>query len=205
MGAMSVAVYSRLGGLLRARGLDVEDLRQRIVADTGLEVNARALAGLASDKRVTRPDIEVAGAAATALAVRLDDLFDVQVVPDAVTANGDGGAGIDTGEWNPLGLEQSRRLDDLLALRDERDLDEEENAELHALIDASNHAVIERDIQEIAQVRGEPADRVRAEIMANVDRLSTLWEELEADPVRMAEAVREAKARRREALAANSH
>lgn len=194
---MSVAVYSRLGGLLRARGLDVEDLRRRIVADTGLEVNARTLASLVGDKRVTRPDIEVAGAAATALAVRLDDLFDVRVVPDAVKANGDGGAGIDRGEWNPLGPEQSHRLSDLLALQNERDLDQDENAELHALIDASNRAVIGRGIQEIAQARGEPADRVRAEIMANVNRLSTLWKELEADPARMAEAVREAKERRR--------
>ncbi len=107
---MSVAVYSRLGDLLRARGLGVEDLRRRIVVDTGQEVNTRALDVLAGDGRVRRPDIEVAGAAATALAVRLDDLFDVQVVPDAVKAHGDGGAGIDLGEWNPLGPEQSHRL-----------------------------------------------------------------------------------------------
>lgn len=58
---MSVAVYSRLGDLLRARGLGVEDLRRRIVADTGLEVNARTPASLVGDKRVMRPDIEVGG------------------------------------------------------------------------------------------------------------------------------------------------
>ncbi len=195
MGLMSVAVYSRLGDLLRARGLGVEDLRRRIVADTGLEVNARTLARLVGDKRVTRPDIEVAGATATALGVPLDDIFDVRVVPNPVETNGEGGA-TDAGERDPLDPKRSRRLDDLLAFRDERDLDEDESVELHALLDASNRVVIERGIQEIAQARGEPADRVRAEIMANVNRLSTLWAELEADPARMAEAVREAKARR---------
>jgi hypothetical protein len=201
---MSVAVYSRLGDLLRARGLDVEDLRRRIVADTGLEVNARALTSLVGDKRVMRPDIEIAGATAATLGVPLDDIFDVRVVPDAVEANGEGN-GTDAGEWDPLGPEWSRRLDDLRALRDERDLDDEESAELRALLDASNRAVIERGIQEIAQAQGIPADRVRAEIMADVERSSALWAALKADPARMAEEVRAAKERRRAMRAATSH
>jgi len=201
---MSVAVYSRLGDLLRARGLDVEDLRRRIVADTGLEVNARALTTLVGDKRVMRPDIEIAGATAATLGVPLDDIFDVRVVPDAVEANGEGN-GTDAGEWDPLGPERSRRLDDLRALRDERDLDDEESAELRALLDASNRAVIERGIQEIAQAQGIPADRVRAEIMADVERSSALWAALKADPARMAEEVRAAKERRRAMRAATSH
>lgn len=121
-------------------------------------------------------------------------MFDVRVVPDAFEANG---GGISAGEQDPLDPEQSRRLNDLLALQDERDLDEEESAELQSLVDRAGHAIIERSIREIAQARGEPADRVRAEIMANVNRLSALWAELETNPARMAEAVREAKERRR--------
>jgi len=183
----------------------VEDLRHRIVADTGLEVNARALTSLVGDKRVMRPDIEIAGATAATLGVPFDDIFDVRVVPDAVEANGHVDNGTDAGEWDPLDPERSRCLDDLRALRDERDLDDEESAELHALLDASNRAVIERGIQEIAQAQGIPADRVRAEIMVDVERSSALWAALKADPARMAEAVREAKVRRRKALAANSH
>ncbi len=195
---MSVAVYSRLGGLLRARGLDAENLRSRIVADTGLEVTTRVLDALADDGRVQRPDIEVAGAVATALSVKLDDLFDVRIIPDedGTTDHGGDNNGTDVDERDPLDPEQSRRLDELGALGDERNLTEEESAELHALVNATNRAVIERGIQEIAQMRGEPVDRVRAEIMANVERLSALWEDLRANPARMAEAVREAKERR---------
>jgi len=197
---MSIAVYSRLGNLLRARGLGVEDLRRRIAADTGLEVDARALVGLAGDRRVMRPDIKVVGAAAAALRVGLDDLFDVRIIPDAdgVGDHDDhGGNGTGAGEWDPLDPERSHRLDKLVALRDERDLDEGESAELHALMGEANRAMIERGIQDIAQTRGEPPDHMRAEIMAEVERLSALWENLQADPARMAEAVREAKERRR--------
>jgi len=196
MGAMSVAVYSRLGDLLRARGLDVEDLRRRIVADTGLEVNARTLASLVGDKRVMRPDIEVAGATATALGVPLDDIFDVRVVPDAVETNGEGD-GTGAGEWDPLDPERSRRLDDLRALRDERDLDNEESAELQSLVDEAGHAIIERGIQEIAHARGLSTDRVRGEIMEATERSSAAWHALQNDPARMAEEVRAAKERRR--------
>ncbi len=207
MGLMSVAVYSRLGDLLRARGLGVEDLRRRIVADTGLEVNTRALDVLAGDGRVRRPDIEVAGAAATALAVGLNDIFDIHVTSDSNVVdsqNGHGGDETGPSEWNSLDMEESRRLDNLRALRDERDLDEEESAELQSLVDATNRAVIERGIQEIAQAQGIPADRVRAEIMAAVEWSSALWAALKADPALMAEAVREAK-ERRAMRAATSH
>jgi len=174
----------------------VEDLRRRIVTDTGLEVNARALASLVGDKRVMRPDIEVAGAAATALDVPLDDIFDVRVVPDAVAANGEGD-GTGAGEWDPLDPERSRRLDDLRTLRDERDLDEEESAELQSLVDEVGHAIIEQGIQEIAHARGLPAERVRVEIMEAAARSSAAWHALQNNPARMAEEVRAAKERRR--------
>lgn len=196
---MSVAVYSRLGGLLRARGLDAEDLRSRIVADTGLEVTTRVLDALADDGRVQRPDIEVAGAVATALSVGLDDLFDVRVIPDedGTADHGGDNNGTDAGEWDPLDPEQSRRLDELRALRDERDLDQDESAELQSLIDEVGRAIIEHGILEIARTRGEPADRVRAEIMEASARSSATWNALQNDPALMTEAVREAKERRR--------
>jgi len=178
----------------------VEELRRRLATDTGREVDARALAGLMGDRRVVCPDIEVAGAVVTALDIKLDDIFDVRVISDAGEAHGRDGYGDDGAvavEWDPLDPERGRRLDALLALRDERDLDDGESAESHALTGEANRAVIERGIQDIARTRGEPPDRVRAEIMAKVERSSALWEDLQANPARMAEAVREAKARRR--------
>lgn len=88
-------------------------------------------------------------------------------------------------------------LDDLLALQDERDLDEEESAELQSLVDRAGHAIIERGIREIAQTRGEPVEHVRAEIMDAAARSSAVWNALQNDPARMAEEVRAAKERRR--------
>jgi len=197
---MGVTVYSRLGDLLRSSDLTVEQLRGLITARTGLEVDVRSLAGLAGDNRVVRPDVEIAGAAAAALDVPLDDLFDVRVSP---------GSG-DPWEWDAASEETDmrenalldpgwrRRLDALLTSvgGDEEALKPAERAEVDRLRTAIAGAVVDWGLHDIAARRGVPVEQVRAEIMVAAERSSARWAALQADPALMAAAVREAKARR---------
>ncbi len=103
---MSVIVYSRLGDLLRARRLTVDDLQGQIAARFDLVVDARTLNRLARDERVRRPDMEIAAAAAAVLDARLDDIFAVAALPmveDSLTELDE------VSEEDVLPPEQSRR------------------------------------------------------------------------------------------------
>ncbi len=198
---MSVTVYSRLGDILRSSNLTVEQLRRLIAARTGLDVDMRSLTGLAGDSRVVRPDVEIAGAAATALDVPLDDLFDVRV------SLGFG----DPWEWDAAGEETGmegdalpdpewrRRLEELLTSvgGDEEALKPAERAEVDRLRTAIAGAVVDWGLRDIAARRGVPVEQVSTEIMAAAERSSARWAALQSDPTLMAAAVREAKARRR--------
>lgn len=198
---MSVVVYSRLGDLLRSSNLTVEQLRGLIAARTGLQVDMRSLMGLAGDGRVARPDVEIAGAAAAALDVPLDDLFDVRVSPESedsrgwhATGEGSGMKGIDA----LLDPEWRGRLEAILATvdGDEEALKPAERAEVDRLRTAIAGAVVNGGLHDIADRRGVPVERVRAEIMVAAAQSSARWKSLQADPALMAVAVREAKTRR---------
>ena len=103
---MGLMVYSRLGDLLRARHLTVDDLQRQIAARFGLAVDARTLDRLARDERVRRPDVEIAAAAV--LDARLDDLFAVDALP--LGENGTTGTDQRAEQEDVLPPEQSRRL-----------------------------------------------------------------------------------------------
>ena len=200
---MGVMVYSRLGDLLRARQLTVDDLQRQIAARFGLAVDARTLDRLARDERVRRPDVEIAAAAATVLDVRLDDIFAV----DALPLGEDGTIGTDqrAEQEDVLPPEQSQRLSDLFDLRDRRPLTDDERAELDALVGAWGRAVSEREYTEVARRRGIPVEQVRAESLAEIERVLAWWKEVEADPPRRAEVMRDAQERRRTRSADMGH
>jgi len=193
---MGVMVYSRLGDVLRARNLSVDDLRRQIASRFNLAVDARTLDRLTRDERVRRPDVEIAAAAAAALDVGLDDIFLV----DAVPTDGESVVGVDMSddeEDDVLAPEQSRRLSDLFDLRGRRPLTDDERAELDALVGAWGRAFSEREFSEVARRRGIPVEQVRAESLAETERVLAWWKDVEADPARREEVVRDARERRR--------
>ena len=191
---MGVMVYSRLGDLLRAHHLTVGDLQRQIATRFGLAVDARTLDRLARDERVRRPDVEIAAAAAV-LDARLDDIFAVDVLP----LNEDGPIGTDrvVEVEDILPPEQSWRLSELFDLRDWRPLTDEERAELDALVGEWGRAISEREYTEVAHRRGISVEQARAESLAEIERVLAWWKDVEADPARRAEVVRDAQERRR--------
>ncbi len=190
---MSLAVYSRVGSVLQEAGLGLEDLRDHIAVRYGLAVDNQALAALARNGRVQRPDIEILEAVALTLELRVDDLLDVR---DVATV----GAGtVSSDDDTPLDPERDARLRELTALRDwgDRPLTEVEMGELETLIAAMGRALNERGIHAVAQHLGIPVEVAREQIMAQAKDASDFWESLVADPERMAAEVDEAKAHRR--------
>ncbi len=191
---MSVMVYSRLGDVLRARNLTVDDLRRQISVRFDLAVDARTLDRMTRDERVRRPDVEIAAAAAAALDVGLDDVFAVETMPmDDMTLEPNS----PFDEDDVLAPDQSRRLSDLFDLRGQRPLTDDERAELDALVGAWGRAVSERAFAEVARRRGVPVEQVRAESLAETERVLAWWKEVEANPARRAEVVRDARERQR--------
>ena len=80
---------------------------------------------------------------------------------------------------------------------DEEALKPAERAEVDRLRTAIAGAVVDGDLHDLADQRGVPVERARAEIMAAVEQSSARWADLQANPALMAAAVREAKMRRR--------
>jgi len=199
---MGVMVYSRLGDLLRVRNLTVRDLQQKIAARFGLALDTRSLDRLARDERVRRPNMELVVAAATVLEVGLDDVFDSKTVSeiDGSVADREAPGGVpDNGEeqQDVLTPAQRQRLDALFALQDQRLLTEDERIERDALVKTYGHALNEQGLHELARRSGVPVARVRAEVMAETDRVLAWLQDVQADPVRLAEVVAEAKEQQR--------
>ncbi len=195
---MGVMVYSRLGGVLRARNMSVDDLRRQIAGRFNLAVDARTLDRLTCGERVRQPDMETATVAAAVLDLGLDDilLFLVDVMP--MGDEGEIGTDrLDDEEDDVLAPGQSRRLSDLFDLRGRRPLTNDERAELDALVGAWGRAVSERGFRDLARRRGVPVEQVRAEALADVDRALAWWHAVQADPARLKAIVREARGRRR--------
>ncbi len=190
---MGVMVYSRLGDLLRARNMGVDDLRQQIAARFNLAVDARTLERLTRDERIRRPDVEIAAAAAAALDVGLDDIFLVDAAP---MSNGERSvADKPSDEDDILDPEQGRRLSELFDLQDYGHLTEAERAEMDALVALWGRAVNERGIRDLAARRGVPVEQMRADVLGDVDRALAWWREVQDDPARLEAVMHEAKER----------
>jgi transcriptional regulator with XRE-family HTH domain len=188
---MALAVYSRVGSMLQAAGVDLEALRDEIAARYGLTIDLRALAALAQDGRVQRPDIEVLEAVALILGVRVDDLLDVRALEPAAAVSV-------VSDDVLLDAERDARLRDLAELRDrgDRPLTEAEVRELETLIAQAGRALVERDIAAAAQRLGVSSEVVHTYITTQVADATRFWAELGADPTRLATEVQVAKARR---------
>ena len=190
---MSLAVYSRVGSMLQAAGMDPEELRGRIAARYGLDIDHRALAVLAQDGRVQRPDIEILEAVALALDVRVDDLLDVRDVEIA------GVETVSTHDDVLLNPERDARLRELTALRDwgDRPLTEVEMDELETLIAAMGRALVERGIHAAARRLGVPLEVARGQVTSQAEDAAHFYAALTADPDLMTAEVDAAKAGRR--------
>jgi len=77
--AATISIYSRLGDLLRVRGLSAEDIRERITVLFERPVDAQALDRLTNNEQVNSVDVETGVAAAAALDVPLDDVLVIEV------------------------------------------------------------------------------------------------------------------------------
>ncbi len=72
---MAVAVFSRVGARLKSAQMDLDALRLELARRYSVHVDPRALATLAADKRIRRPDLDVLVAIAGVLAVPVDAFF----------------------------------------------------------------------------------------------------------------------------------
>lgn len=183
---MSVMIYSRLGNLLRVRGLSVRELQDRIATRFGPALDVREIDRLTRDERVHGPDFELGGAAAVVLDVGLDDIFVVEA--DVDNTPGMNASDLDDGS-DP---ERDHRMEELFTLRGERPLTDEERSELHALVAAYGQATYERGVERIARERGIPIDMVRAELADERERAAAWYHDLEADPTRRETLVQDA-------------
>jgi hypothetical protein len=92
-----------------------------------------------------------------------------------------------------LSPEQSRQLQALFELQNQRRLSPEERKELDLLVATYGRELNERGIRDLAALRGVPVDQLRAEVLAETERALAWWQEVQADPVRMAEVIREVR------------
>jgi transcriptional regulator with XRE-family HTH domain len=175
---MGIAVYSRLGDVLRNQDLTVSDLQRRIAARFGLAMDMRTLDRLARADRVRRPNLEIVAAAAGILGVGFDDIFVVRTSSE---------------EEDVLDPDQSHCLEDLLEAQDWRTLTGDEHAELRALVAEWGHRANEQVLRDIAAKRGQPIEQVRADVAADLDRALVWWEEVQADPAHLEALVAEAR------------
>lgn len=189
---MSVTVYSRLGELLRRSDMTVADLAQEIAVRFGLNVEVRTLDRLAHTARVRRPDLDVAAAAAAVLEVGLDDLFAVDVVPVS-----EEGARTTAVEEDILDPAQSRRLEALFDLREERSLTKDEDEQLRSLVAEYGRRSHERGLREIAKQRQLPLEQVRADVAADFEQKLAWWKDVQSDPARLQALVNEARERQK--------
>ncbi len=168
---MSVVVYPRLAELLEEQHLTIAELERRITERFGLAVDPADLSRLAETAPLHQTDIALAGAAAAALGVGLDDLFTVAALP------GQDEAGLDV-----LDREESSRLAALLDR--EGPLHVDEQADLERLLARYGQLLHERRMQTLARRRGisvEEAEQERAEQLAAA---RAWWDAFDRDPAR---------------------
>jgi hypothetical protein len=168
---MSVAVYPRLADLLEEQHLTIQDLERRIAERFGIDVDSDGLQRLVERSPLRQADLELAGAAAAALGVGLDDLFTVAALP-----------GTDEAQWQVLDPAESRRLAALLDR--EAPLTTDEQADLAHLLDRYGQRLHERRMQELARGRGVSVEDVERERAERVAAALRWWEAFDRDPAR---------------------
>jgi hypothetical protein len=172
---MGVVVYPRLAALLEQRHLTITDLVDRIHEQYGLTVDPTSLDQLTQTAPVQRADLQVAGATAAVLGVKLDDLFMVAALP----ANG-----TDDATWDVLEPAENRRLRELFDRKLDGVITYEEWAELDALV--AKHGLLqhERSMAARARQRGVPVETIRQETESQLAKARAWWEAFETSPDR---------------------
>lgn len=176
VGPLSVAVYPRLGQVLREKNLSVTDLARQIEERFGQPVDITMLGQLASAAPVARTDLQLAGAAAAVLGIKLGDLFAVEV---SQAGQGGPGESDDVSE-----SAQTRRMAELLDEKLRRSLTTAEWQELRHLVDESGQRIHDRLVAEIAHQRGVSVDQARLEVESEIGQALAWWRRVERDPER---------------------
>jgi len=192
---MVMAVYSRLGRLLAARDMALDNLRAELLVRYNLDIDIPSLEALARKERLQQPNIELVAAIAAILEVRLDDLLDARDVRDEVGAPAEPQQQTDTrADLSPAA---ERRLNHLLYLRDwgNDPLTKEDERELEALTAPVARALIDGDISILAASKGISFAEARAQVEAAAEDAAAYWSALVADPSLMAAEVAKTKTR----------
>ena len=181
---MSVAVYPRLGELLRARDLTVAELGRQINLRFGLIVDSASLDQWARDLPVQRADLELAGAAAAILDVSLADLFEVDLASslpaeEALLEEGD-----------------AERLSLLLEKQQAVGCSEAEEAEIRALVAEYSRRAQDLGIEDTAKQRGISVEQARHNAHVDLDEARRWWTTFQGDPERRRVVVAALKRRR---------
>lgn len=158
---MAVTVYPRLGGVLRARGLSVLQLKRDIEETFGLSVDAKTLYRLASGGPIQRADLNIAGAISKILEINLGDLFSVEAV--ALDAGVDGGDDLQAPLLDP---EESQRMAQLFERQSDGTISMAEQRELETLVADYGLKLRALRIRQLTKSRGlstEEAERLIAE------------------------------------------
>ena len=185
---MGIAVYPRLDELLRARGLTVDELERKIERQFGMSVDPMTLFHLMHSDPVQQADLEIAGAVAKVLDVRLDDLFDVQAT---AAPESDGDVEFD------LSPEQSRRMSELFDRQDHVGLTPIEQAELDELANEVGRQLHNRRIREIAALRGVSVEQAERDVAQELAEALKWWKAWDADPENRRRAAASVRKRRR--------
>jgi len=210
---MAVTVFSRVGARLKFAHMDLDALRLELARRYSMHADPRALAALAADERIQRPDVEVLVAIADVLAVPVDALLDVRAVgmpPNGGAADGDTARNDVSARSAPPVIPDARVGDDALLdpareerlraltrVRDaERALTEAEARELDELFDAVGRALVARNIDAYAEAKAISRAKARDEIITVVNDAAAFAAELERSPDLMAAEVAAAQAAR---------
>ena len=185
---MGIAVYPRLDGLLRERGLTVAELERRIERQFGMTVDPKTLYRLTHVDPIQRADLEIAGAVAKVLDVRLDAIFDVQATSALELLEE---------ESSLLPPEKSRRMSDLLDQQGRTGLSESKQGELKNLVSENARRLHEIRIREIAQLRGVSVEQAERDVASELADALKWWAQFEADPENRRRVVAEFRKRRR--------
>jgi len=110
------------------------------------------------------------------------------------------GISIDIEKGDLLAPMQSRRLQELQDVQACRSLTDAERVELKTLVVEYARRSHEQGLQDLARQRNIPIDQVRDDVMADLDRAQTWWQEVQADPARLEQLVNEAMERQQERM-----
>ena len=169
---MAVSVYPHLDALLRDRGLSILELKRTIEDRYRLVVDLATLQSLAGSEPVEQTNLALAGAVATVLGVRLDELFTIEAVPTALDAPVD----------SFLTDAQSARLAALLDQQDHAELNADETNELATLLDEYGRNFREHHLRSYAAKQGISFEEAVREVDRRFATESTWLRDLDATP-----------------------